>query len=294
MTTVDPVDRAAPADQAGPADPVAVTPRPASTRALWLLVAVLVLAALMVSSLAFGSRAVAWSDVWAALGGADDTLEQAAATKRIPRTVLAIVIGGALGLAGAVMQGVTRNPLADPGILGVNMGASLAVVSAVAFFGLTSPTGYIWVATSGAAVSALFVYVVGALGRGGATPLKLALAGAATSAAFASLVSAVVLPRNDIAGSFRLWQIGGVGGASFERIGHVLPFLVAGFALCLLSARGLNSSRWATNSRPASANASPSYGPWPRSAPSSCAARPPRSPGRSRSSASSYRTPAAC
>lgn len=241
MTTVDPVDRAAPADQAGPADPVAVTPRPASTRALWLFVAALVLAALMVSSLAFGSRAVAWSDVWAALGGADDTLEQAAATKRIPRTVLAVVIGGALGLAGAVMQGVTRNPLADPGILGVNMGASLAVVSAVAFFGLTSPTGYIWVATAGAAVSALFVYVVGALGRGGATPLKLALAGAATSAAFASLVSAVVLPRNDIAGSFRLWQIGGVGGASFERIGHVLPFLVAGFALCLLSARGLNS-----------------------------------------------------
>lgn len=245
MTTVDPVDRAAPAappDQAGPAaDPVAVTPGPASTRALWLLVAVLVLAALMVSSLAFGSRAVAWSDVWAALGGADGTLEQAAATKRIPRTVLAVVIGGALGLAGAVMQGVTRNPLADPGILGVNMGASLAVVSAVAFFGLTSPTGYIWVATAGAAVSALFVYVVGALGRGGATPLKLALAGAATSAAFASLVSAIVLPRNDIAGSFRLWQIGGVGGASFERIGHILPFLVAGFALCLLSARGLNS-----------------------------------------------------
>ncbi|MFD5893712.1 FecCD family ABC transporter permease [Streptomyces sp. NPDC060366] len=195
----------------------------------------------MVASLAFGSRDVAWGDVWAALGGADGTLEQAAATKRVPRTVLAVVVGGALGLAGAVLQGVTRNPLADPGILGVNMGASLAVVTAVAFFGLTSPTGYIWVATAGAALSAGFVYAVGTLGRGGATPLKLALAGAATSAAFASLVSAIVLPRNDIAGSFRLWQIGGVGGASFDRIGHILPFLVVGFALCLLSARALNS-----------------------------------------------------
>nr|WP_203720132.1 iron ABC transporter permease [Streptomyces anulatus] len=208
---------------------------------LWLLLSVLALAAVMVASVALGSRDVPWSDVVAALGGADDTLGRAAATKRIPRTVLAVVIGAALGLAGGVMQGVTRNPLADPGILGVNMGASLAVVTAVAFFGLTSPTGYIWTAIVGAAFSALFVYTVGTLGRGGATPLKLALAGAATSAAFASLVSAIILPRNDIAGSFKLWQIGGVGGASFERIGQVMPFLVVGFAVCLLSARALNS-----------------------------------------------------
>ncbi|MFI1015093.1 FecCD family ABC transporter permease [Streptomyces sp. NPDC020965] len=219
----------------------AVVRRPARVRSLWLLAAVLALAALMVASVAFGSRAVGWSDVWAALGGADATLEQAAAAKRIPRTLLAALIGAALGLAGAVMQGVTRNPLADPGILGVNMGASLAVVTGVAYFGLSSPTGYVWVAMAGAALSALFVYSVGTLGRGGATPLKLALSGAATSAAFASLVTAVVLPRNDIAGSFRLWQIGGVGGASYERIGHVLPFLAAGFVISLLSARGLNS-----------------------------------------------------
>ncbi|MCX4658609.1 FecCD family ABC transporter permease [Streptomyces uncialis] len=219
----------------------AVVRRPVRARPLWLLAAVVVLAALMVASVAFGSRAVGWSDVWAALGGSDTTLEQAAAVKRIPRTVLAVLIGAALGLAGAVMQGVTRNPLADPGILGVNMGASLAVVTAVAFFGLSSPVGYIWVAMAGAALSAAFVYGVGSLGRGGATPLKLALSGAATSAAFASLVTAVVLPRNDIAGSFRLWQIGGAGGASFDRIGQVLPFLVVGFVICLVSAKALNS-----------------------------------------------------
>ncbi|GAB2876353.1 FecCD family ABC transporter permease [Streptomyces mayteni] len=222
-------------------DAATLVRRPARVRLLWLLAVVLALAAIMLASVAFGSRTVPWGDVWAALGGADESLEQAAVTKRIPRTVLAVTVGAALGLAGGVMQGVTRNPLADPGILGVNMGASLAVVTAVAYFGLTSPTGYVWVALAGAAASAAFVYTIGSLGRGGATPLKLALAGAATSAAFASLVSAVVLPRNDIAGSFRLWQIGGVGGASFERVGQVLPFLAFGFAVSLLSARALNS-----------------------------------------------------
>lgn len=135
---------------------------------------------------------------------------------------------------------MTRNPLADPGILGVNTGASLAVVTGVAFFGLTSPTGYVWVAMAGAALSAVFVHTVGSWDAA-APPLKLALAGAATSAAFASMVTAVILPRNDISGAFRLWQIGGVGGASFERIGHVLPFLGVGMLICLLSARALNS-----------------------------------------------------
>ncbi|RAJ71290.1 iron complex transport system permease protein [Streptomyces sp. Amel2xB2] len=224
-----------------PPSAAATVRRTAGARTLWFAAALLALALAAAASLAFGSRTVAWSDVWTALGGAQHTLEQAAAAKRIPRTLLAIVVGAALGLAGGVMQGVTRNPLADPGILGVNTGASLAVVTAVAFFGLTSPTGYIWVAMAGAALAAGFVYAVGSLGRGGATPLKLALAGAASSAAFVSLVSAVILPRNDIAGSFRLWQIGGVSGASAERILQVLPFLAVGFALCLLSARTLNS-----------------------------------------------------
>jgi iron complex transport system permease protein len=99
----------------------------------------------------------------------------------------------------------------------------------------------IWTAIFGAGVTALFVYTIGSLGRGGSTPLKLALAGAATSAALASFVTAVVLPRNDIAGGVRSWQIGGVGGASFDSTQQVLPFIVVGFAICFLSARGLNS-----------------------------------------------------
>ncbi len=170
-----------------------------------------------------------------------DTVGQAAVAMRIPRTLLALLAGAALGLAGAIMQGITRNPLADPGILGVNMGASLAIVIGVAWFNIVSAPAYIWTAIFGAGCAAVFVYMVGSLGRGGATPLKLALAGAATSVAFSSLVIAIVLPRNDIAGGIRAWQIGGVGGATFDRLSYVLPFLAVGFSVSLLSARKLNS-----------------------------------------------------
>ncbi|MEU1756192.1 iron ABC transporter permease [Micromonospora matsumotoense] len=220
---------------------VALRRRPARTRLTWLLAVLAVLLLTLIASVAFGSRIVGWADITAALGGTHDTLDQAAVVKRLPRTVLAALVGAALALSGAVMQGVTRNPLADPGILGVNMGAMLAIAVAMATVGLYTATMYIWVAIAGAAVSALFVYAVGSLGRGGATPLKIALAGAATSAALASLVVAVVLPRGDIAENFQSWQVGGVGGASWDSIGQVLPFLIAGLAICLLCARALNS-----------------------------------------------------
>ncbi|WP_244656289.1 MULTISPECIES: FecCD family ABC transporter permease [unclassified Rhizobium] len=200
-----------------------------------------VLAALAMLSVAVGTRDVAWAEIVSALGGQVETIGQAAVSVRIPRTLLAVVAGAALGLAGAIMQGVTRNPLADPGILGVNMGASLAVVVGVAWFNIASAQAFIWTAILGAGCAAVFVYTIGSLGRGGATPLKLALAGAATSVAFSSLVIAVVLPRNDIAGGIRSWQIGGVGGATFDRIWNVLPFLAVGFLISFLSARKLNS-----------------------------------------------------
>ena len=215
--------------------------RPVPVRVTWLVVAVLALALVAAASVAFGVRAVTWPDIVAGVTGSSDTLAEAAVLKRVPRTVLAMLVGVALGLAGAVMQGVTRNPLADPGILGVTTGASLAVVTGFAFFGLAAPTTVIWVAIGGAAASAVLVYAIGSLGRGGATPLKLALAGAATSAAFSSLISAVLLPRVDALTDFRFWQIGGVGGAAFPRIAQVLPFLVVGAAICVLTARGLNS-----------------------------------------------------
>ncbi len=224
-----------------PASGVAVVRRPRRVRLLWFVLVLTILVLLMMTSVAVGSRYVGWSDIVAALGGSADGFDQAAVAKRIPRTFLAVLAGAALGVSGAAMQGVTRNPLADPGILGINMGASLAVVAGIAYFGLTAASSYVWIAIGGAAVTAVFVYTVGSLGRGGATPLKLALAGAATSAALASLVSAVVLPRSDLGSSFRSWQIGGVGGGTYDSVRQVLPFLIVGFAVCILTARGLNS-----------------------------------------------------
>lgn len=220
---------------------VAIVRRPRRLRALWFLVAIATLGALIVISVMIGSRDVSWADAVAALGGSTNGFDEAAVAKRIPRTFLAVAVGAALGVSGAVMQGVTRNPLADPGILGVNMGASLAVVTGIAYFGLTSASSFIWVAITGAALAAVFVYVVGSLGRGGATPLKLALAGAATSAALASFVTAIILPRGDISQSARSWQIGGVGGGTWDSISQVLPFLLVGFLISLASAKGLNS-----------------------------------------------------
>jgi iron complex transport system permease protein len=215
--------------------------RPAWARTLWLVIGLGVLLVLCVLSVCFGVRAVSIDDILAALGGQTDTLAQAAIVKRLPRTVLALLVGAALALSGATMQAVTRNPIAEPGILGVSNGASLAVVLGIAFLGLTNPYGQMAFAIVGAAVAATFVYTVGSLGRGGATPLKLALAGAATSAAFASLISAIMLPRVDLLQTFQSWQIGGVGGAEWPRIALTAPVLAVGALICFASARGMNS-----------------------------------------------------
>ena len=216
---------------------LALAPR---ARLLWLITVLVATILVAVLSLVVGTRDVPAAEVLAAITGDTSTLDRAAVATRIPRTVLALIAGASLGLAGATMQGITRNPLADPGILGINTGASLAVVIGVAWFGTSSAHSFIWLAIFGAAATSIFVYTIGSMGHAGTTPLKLALAGTATAIAFSSLVVAIVLPRADIAGGIRSWQIGGVGGATFERMEPVYGFLIIGFALCLLSARKLN------------------------------------------------------
>lgn len=215
--------------------------RPVQRRLLAFAAGLVVLLTLCALSVAFGVRAVTIDDVLSALAGSTATVSETAVATRLPRTVLAMLVGAALALSGAGMQAVTRNPVADPGILGVTSGASLAVVIGIAFFGMTHPYAYIVTAIVGAAVAACFVYAVGSLGRGGATPLKLALAGAATTAALTSLISAVMLPRVDILQAVQFWQIGGVGGADWARIALLAPVLAAGALLCFIAARGMNS-----------------------------------------------------
>lgn len=230
---------AAPTLDGVPASPAGARRR---RRALALGLAGVALLACVAASLAFGARDVSLGDVLGGLLASDPgSFAEVAVRERIPRTVFALVVGAALGLSGALMQAVTRNPLADPGILGVNTGASLFVVAGIAFAGITTTGQYLWLALAGAAVTAVFVYAVGSVGRGGATPVKLALAGAATTAALSSLVSAILLPRIDVMTVFRFWQVGGVGGATWEALAAVAPFLAIGAALGLLSARPLNA-----------------------------------------------------
>jgi iron complex transport system permease protein len=215
--------------------------RPGTRQAAWLLAAVVVLALLTVASLAVGARGLSLGTVWQALTQFDPTNgDHAVVQARIPRTVLGLLGGGALGLAGAAMQGVARNPLADPGILGVNAGAALAVVTGIYVFGVSSLTGYIWFAFIGAAAAAVVVYLVASLGREGATPVKLALAGAALSAGLYSLMNVILVSSQDTLDRFRFWQVGGISGRDWSVVLPGLPFLAAGAVIVLSTGRILN------------------------------------------------------
>jgi len=211
-------------------------------RAAWLLAAVVVLAVLAGASLAVGARGLPLGTVWDALTQFDPANgDHAVVHARIPRTVLGLLAGGALGLAGAAMQGVARNPLADPGIMGVNAGAALAVVTGIYVFGVGSLSGYIWFAFIGAAVAAVVVYFIASLGRDGATPVKLALAGAALNAGLYSLMSVILVSSQDTLDKFRFWQVGGIAGRDWSVVLAGLPFLAAGAVIVLLTGRILNS-----------------------------------------------------
>ncbi|MEY9953001.1 FecCD family ABC transporter permease [Leifsonia sp. EB34] len=206
------------------------------------LVAVAVLLAVCVLSLMVGARTIAPADVLHALThyAASDPDSLVVVGSRLPRTLLGLSAGLALGLAGTVMQGLSRNPLADPGILGVNFGASLAVVVAIAFLGVTTASGYVWFAFAGAALAAGLVYAVSAVGREGATPVKLALAGAAVSAALGSVITAVMLTSRVSLDQMRFWQVGSLAGRGFDVLWQVLPTLAVGAVLALALGRLLN------------------------------------------------------
>jgi iron complex transport system permease protein len=210
-------------------------------------VAVLVLAALLVlvaaSSLMWGARDVSPAAVWDALfspvPGDNDHL--VVRDLRIPRTLVGLVGGAALGAAGALMQGVTRNPIADPGLLGINSGASLAVVLAIAGLGVGSVAGYLWFAFAGAAVAAVVVYGAASLGWEGVTPVKLALVGAAFTATTTSVVTVVLLTDQHTLAEFRFWQVGSLGHRSTDVLVTVLPFAAVGLVLAMTAGRILNA-----------------------------------------------------
>lgn len=200
-----------------------------------------ILVAASFASVALGARPLSVETVWQALTSPDSANgDHAVVLSRVPRTVAALLIGAALGLAGTALQGMTRNPLADPGIMGLNAGAAFAVVTAIYVFGVTSFTGYVWFALAGTALAALLVYAVASLGREGATPVKLALAGAALTAGLTSLLSAVLVSSQQTLNTFRFWQVGTVSGRGWDVLLPLIPFLAVGAAILLASGRVLN------------------------------------------------------
>lgn len=196
----------------------------------------------IVLSVAFGSRAVSFTGIIDGLFHPDVTSHEATVVRqRIARTIFSIMCGAALGVSGALMQSVTRNPIADPSILGVNTGASLFVVCGIAFFNSSAASDYIWLAIIGAIITAIFVFSIGSLGASGATPLKLVLAGAATSAILSSLVTAIMIPRTNVIDEFRFWQVGSVGAGNWTSVQLLLPFLLIGILLAICTAPALNA-----------------------------------------------------
>ena len=209
-------------------------------RVLFICLVLFVLCA--IASLVLGSRMVRLQELLDGLFHPDiESYGANIVRKRVARTVFALCCGAALGVSGSLMQSVTRNPIADPSILGVNTGASVFVVSGIAFLNISAAHQYIWLALVGASVTALFVFGIGSLGRGGATPIKLVLAGAATSAALSSVVSAILIPRSYVMDQFRFWQVGSVGSGSWSVVLTLAPFLVIGVVTAIFTAPALNA-----------------------------------------------------
>lgn len=217
-------------------------PAPAPRRLVGLVLSAGLLTVLLLISIAVGSKDIPLPVVLEALG---DNSGQGDAyvvwDMRIPRTVVGFCVGVALGVAGALIQALTRNPLADPGILGVNAGASFFVALGIAVFGVTSISGYVWFAFAGALVVTVAVYIIGSAGRGGADPVQLTLAGVALGAVLSGVVTAMVLIDPRAFDQMRNWNAGSVVGRGWDILLPVLPFLLLGLVLAVIAASTLNA-----------------------------------------------------
>lgn len=202
-----------------------------------VLVAALLVAVGIVLSLALGVREVALAESWRALtdpvtGNVDHAVIRG---QRVPRTIIALLAGVALGLAGVLAQGITRNPLADPGLLGLNAGAALGIVVAATAFGVVSPVGAVWFAFLGAAIAAITVFAIGH-GR----PVQLALAGATLTALLTPISNLVLFRDIDAFNSLRFWAVGALNGRDMDAVEVLWPFIAVGAAIALFAAHRLN------------------------------------------------------
>ena len=207
-------------------------PRPHSRGRARLLLGLVLLFGLLLAvclfSITMGSRSITLMTIWDAFTSYDPSsaAETVVREMRVPRTLLGLSVGAALGLSGAILQGVTRNPLAEPGIMGINTGAAAFIVFGIMVLGTQQLSTYIWLGFLGAAVATVMVYAIASFGREGATPIKLALAGAAVTAAFYSLTNAIVMTNVDALNELRFWQVGSLAGRYMPVFWQTLPFIV--------------------------------------------------------------------
>jgi iron complex transport system permease protein len=207
-----------------------------------LLIGLLVLVICVGVSLSYGAASIGLETVLAAFTDFDGSAQHLIVrTVRLPRTVIAASVGAALALAGAIMQALTRNPLASPGILGINTGAALLIVGAVFLLGTASGSMTIWFAFLGATIATILVYLLGSVGRGGMTPLKLTVAGAALTALLSSLTQALLVLNERTLDEIRFWLAGSVADRSLDLYLQVLPYLVVGWLGALSLGRALTA-----------------------------------------------------
>ncbi|MBU8817607.1 iron chelate uptake ABC transporter family permease subunit [Mycolicibacterium goodii] len=221
--------------------PAAPTRKTRNNRAVGLAVATVVLAVTCVASLAIGTQNVSLVTVWQAVTDYRDVGDQwIVHDLRIPRTVLGLLVGLALGLSGTLIQAVGRNPLADSEILGINSGAALFVVAAIAFFGFSGIWTYIGFAFLGALFAMLLVYLIGMTGRATVTPVRVLLAGVAIGAVMDGFGFVIRLQNPRAFDNMRFWDAGALDGRPLEVAGAIAPFIAVGAVLCLVVSRSLN------------------------------------------------------
>lgn len=212
-------------------------------RLLGLILLAALLLATLAASFVLGARPTSLGEVLPALStpSATDDISLVVWQLRFPRTLLALCVGAALGLAGALIQGHTRNPLADPGILGISAGASLAVVLGIFILGISAPAEYVWLALAGSAVAAVIVFGASSIGHGAANPMSLILAGAALSAFLTAMTTAITLADQSSLDKMRFWATGSVADRPLDVLWAVLPFLIVGAGIALASTPAMNA-----------------------------------------------------
>ncbi|WP_442942238.1 FecCD family ABC transporter permease [Nonomuraea sp. NBC_00507] len=219
--------------------------RPAWARpgvlAIGLVAALAVLALMAMASVALGARSVPFATVIDAFLAPDGSNDHTVIRElRVPRTLLGLGVGATLGLAGALMQSLTRNPLADPGLLGINEGAALGVTLALGLFGLSDPAVYVWFAFGGAALASVMVYSLASAGRSDSSPVRLTLAGVALGMVATAIASAILRMDTQTFDRMRFWLTGSLAGQTADTLVRLAPFMVAGLVLGLSLARPLN------------------------------------------------------